>query len=162
MGPVARSRAEVYAVGAYFDFAALRAESRPVPPPTPGAGAPCAFRIVLHTALSRQAWNAAIADALAPRLAPHGDEGRAALERFDALSARMPEQLPSGASLEVHLGSGGHVTLRADGATVGAVESAEPLCAAFRDIYLGADPASPSLKDAVVATMVATLGAGAA
>ena len=108
------------------------------------------LRAVLAMELSRDKYNAAISEAVHPRMARHGAAGAAALARFDALSAELPASLAKGLAIELHLAPGGALTLRAGGAAIGAMESRE-LCDALRDVYLGADPVSPPMKEAAVA-----------
>ena len=135
---------KVYAVGAYFEAARLDGAF------PPGAGTPTAFRIELAMDLTREKYNAAIAEQVDPRMARHGAAGKAAIAEFGALSAQLPANLAKGMAIELHLAPGGALTLRVGGATVGAMQSQE-ICDALKDVYLGADPVSPPMKEAALA-----------
>jgi len=97
------------------------------------------IRIVMNRGLSVEKYTAAIAEALEPRMK---GEDMHKLEDFKKL--QPPGDMPEGAENVMTI-KGDTMHFRSSLGGLGSIKSSV-LCAALRDVYLGADPVSPALK----------------
>mmetsp|Transcript_25401 Transcript_25401/g.41726 ORF Transcript_25401/g.41726 Transcript_25401/m.41726 type:complete len:267 (-) Transcript_25401:298-1098(-) len=137
---------KVYGVGAYFDPIAMMAVKKGSPADIEQAlldpTYPRCLRIVMNRGLSIDKFTSAIVESVEPRLKGKNLE---TLEEFKALFA--PVDLMEGDEIEMTIR--GDVLLLKTALGVGTIKS-RPFTEAMCDVYFGADPVSPTLKEEVL------------